>query len=107
MLDRYFRERAALRLVVILVDARRGPEDLEADLVEYLSEVRDPPIPHVYVATKIDKVPRSMAKTALGGMSERVPGRLLGFSSKTGTGRRDIWRYLLGFVKHRCDGSQS
>ena len=95
MIERYLRDRAALRLVVILIDARRGPDSLEMDLVQYLSVVRSPAVPHVFVATKLDKLPRASAKPALDAIRKQIPGHVVGFSAKTGQGRDDLWRVLL------------
>ncbi len=95
MIERYLRDRAALRLVVILVDARRGPDSLEMDLVHYLATVRSPAVPHVFVATKLDKLPRSAAKPTLDAIRKQIPGLVVGFSAKTGQGRDELWRVLL------------
>lgn len=99
MIDAYLRQRAVLRLVVILVDARRGPEDLETDLVDYLGTLRKPPIPHVFAATKLDKLPRSSAKLAVEQIAKTAPGRVIGFSAKTGQGRAALWRTILNTVR--------
>ena len=40
MIEGYLRTRASLRAVVILVDVRRGPEDEERQLVEFLQQRR-------------------------------------------------------------------
>ena len=95
MMDAYLTERPVLRLVVILVDVRRGPEDLELELVDYLSTARSPRVPHVFAATKLDKLPRSSAKLALEKIKSLAPGRMIGFSSKTGEGRDPLWRVIL------------
>ena len=99
MLERYFRDRAALDLMVILIDARRDPEELETELVEYLSIVRTPPVPHIFVATKMDKLQRSCAKSTLDSISRQIAGRVIGFSANTGSGRDELWRFLLGAVR--------
>src|SRR5580704_1925576 len=60
MIEGYLRQRASLRAVVILVDVRRGPEDEERQLADFLrqrravSEAR--PLEVIHVATKIDKI---------------------------------------------------
>jgi GTP-binding protein len=95
LIERYLRDRAALRLVVILIDARRGPDSLEMDLVQYLAVVRSPAVPHVFVATKLDKLPRASAKPTLDAIRKQIPGHVVGFSAKTGLGRDDLWRVLL------------
>lgn len=98
MIESYLRDREALRLVVILVDVRRGPEEEETMLVEYLGQVRDRPIPYVFAATKLDKVARSSAKVSLAAVAARAPGRVVGFSATTGQGREELWRILRAAV---------
>jgi GTP-binding protein len=95
MMDQYLRQRPVLRLVVILVDARRGPEDMELELIRFLAAIRSPAVPHVFAATKLDKLPRSSAKLALEEVRKRTPGRVVGFSAKTGLGRDALWRVVL------------
>jgi len=95
MMDRYLTERPVLRLVVIVVDVRRGAEDLERELVDYLGSIRKPRVPFVFAATKVDKLPRSSAKLVLESMKKQTPGRMIGFSAKTGQGREALWRVIL------------
>jgi GTP-binding protein len=66
--ERYLLERQALRLVVVLVDARRGLEDDDDDLLEMIetSKRRDRPTPKtLVVATKLDRLPLSARKPTL------------------------------------------
>ena len=95
LMDDYFRVRDGLRLVVILVDIRRGPRQLEHDLVEFLCDVRSTPIPHLWVATKIDKLSRSASKLAVDQMAKQVAAPVIGFSAATGQGRQALWRSIL------------
>jgi GTP-binding protein len=104
MVEGYLRARAALRAVVLLVDVRRGPEEEEWQLLEFLSEpsearaTKGPEL--VLVATKVDKVGAAGRKPALDAV-RRAAGRLLdkvgarsgpiGFSAVTGEGREELW----------------
>ena len=66
--ERYLLERQALRLVVVLVDARRGLENDDRDLLEMIetSKRRDRPTPKtLVVATKLDRLPLSARKPTL------------------------------------------
>ncbi|MCL2725227.1 MAG: ribosome biogenesis GTP-binding protein YihA/YsxC [Polyangiaceae bacterium] len=63
LLEGYLRDRSTLKGVVILVDARRGLEQEEIDLIDFL-RVR-PELEIVVAATKLDKLPRSMHKPRL------------------------------------------
>ena len=66
--EHYLLERQALRLVVVLIDARRGLEDDDRDLLEMIetSKRRDRPTPKTLVAaTKLDRRPLSQRKPTL------------------------------------------
>jgi GTP-binding protein len=74
--ESYLLERQALRLVVVLVDARRGLEADDRDLLEMIetSERRDRPTPKtLVVATKLDRLSASQRKPMLARIAE--PGR--------------------------------
>ena len=53
LVEGYLRERPPLRGVALLVDARRGAEEEEAQILEFLRHVG---LPAVVVATKLDKL---------------------------------------------------
>jgi GTP-binding protein len=95
MIEGYLRGRAGLRAVVLLVDVRRGVEDEERQLVDFLREPRavsDPrPLEVVLVATKVDKVGAAGRKLALEEVRRRAGGRAIGFSAVTGEGRDELW----------------
>jgi len=90
MIERYLGTRENLRLVVVLVDARREPQELDLDLVEGLVSAD---IPCALVATKVDKLPRHQHKPALLALGQAygLEGPALGFSSMTGEGRAELW----------------
>jgi len=95
MIEGYLRRRASLRAVVILVDVRRGPEDEEQQLAEFLRERRAVsearPLESIYVATKIDKLGAAARKPALDTVKKSVGGGVVGFSSVSGEGREALW----------------
>ena len=95
MIEGYLRTRASLRGVVILMDVRRGPEDEERQLAEFLAERRAVsearPLEIIFVATKIDKLSSSGRKPALEKVKKSVGSGVLGFSATTGVGREELW----------------
>ncbi len=98
MIEGYLRKRAGLRAVVVLLDVRRGLEDEEKQLVEFLAvprQVSAPgPLEVVLVATKVDKVGAAGRKPALESVrrgARDVPGKVIGFSAVTGEGREELW----------------
>jgi GTP-binding protein len=92
LLEGYLHERPTLRAVVILVDVRRGLEEEELDLIEFLEE--RPSIQIIVAATKVDKLSLSAQKPALARLSRGPDGERLevvGTSADTGAGRGPLW----------------
>ncbi|MBN2801288.1 MAG: YihA family ribosome biogenesis GTP-binding protein [Deltaproteobacteria bacterium] len=91
MIEGYLGERADLRLVVVLVDARRTPQESDGVMVYGLRQAK---LPLLVVATKIDKLTRNERFKALGairrdfGLKEE---ELVPFSSLTGEGKDLLW----------------
>lgn len=67
LLEGYFSSCRKLQKVYLLVDARRGPEEEERMLAEYLSAAG---VPYRWVATKVDKLKR----TELKGATDKLSG---------------------------------
>lgn len=94
MIEGYLGEREDLVLVVILVDARREPQETDAVLIDGL---RDAGIPCLVVATKLDKLSKHQRKPVLHTLADAFdlpPGQPIGFSSKTGDGVSEVWDAL-------------
>lgn len=95
VVEAYLAERAPLRGVVHLADARHPLTELDLGLQEFLVSVG---VPRLHVLTKADKVPRgeravvlAAARAALRvGESET----LLFFSAVTGEGVPELWRAI-------------
>jgi GTP-binding protein len=91
--ERYLLERQALRLVVVLVDVRRGLEDDDRDLLEMIetSKRRDRPTPKtLVVATKLDRLPLSARKPTLARLGA---GRLVvGTAQSDAKSIDELWR---------------
>src|SRR4051794_34076991 len=93
MIENFLEHRVGLRGVVLLVDARRGLEDEEHELLDFLGYVKQKAI---VVATKIDQLPASKKKLALEALSKNGGVRAYSFSAHTGEGRE---RLLGGVLK--------
>jgi GTP-binding protein len=95
MIEGYLQKRAGLRAVAVLVDYRRGIEDEERQLVDFLRQPRlvsDPkPLDLILVATKIDKAGAAGRKPALAVVNRNAGTRAIGFSAVTGEGREELW----------------
>jgi len=96
LLDQYLTERITLRLVILLVDVRRGFEDEERDLVSFLhtaTTTTRPPVQVVAVGTKIDKLPLSQRKIALRAcVPPGIP--MIGSSSVSKEGMDLLWKQI-------------
>ncbi len=93
MIEGYLQGRSTLRAVVLLVDIRRGFEEDDGQLAEFVTEERKgaPPLECILVATKLDKLPLSKRKPALAAFKRDTGLSPIGFSAVTGEGRDALW----------------
>ncbi len=91
MIEAYLKTRVNIKGIVLIMDARRTPEQKEFDLIQLLAELAIPIIP---VLTKADKLSKSEQKSQLAAAT-RILAPNLGspilFSSKTRMGKEEIW----------------
>lgn len=95
LLERYLGHRPSLAALVVLVDARRGAENEEDDLFEFLasSKAQRARVKTLLVATKLDKVPASKRKPELAKIKRKgVP--VLGVSAESGDGVVALWNKI-------------
>ena len=92
LIEGFLRERPGLRGAVVILDIRRGAEDDDAQLIEFLESAEVTPI---IVATKIDKLPANKRKPALAALGAQLGRRIIAYSSVTGDGREQLWKRLL------------
>jgi GTP-binding protein len=98
MVEGYLLKRSSLRVLVLLVDLRRGVESDDIELVEYWAQTKTPLI---LVANMMDKLPKAKHKPALDALraaAKGVPARAIGFSAETGHGRAELWHAILGAI---------
>ncbi len=97
MIEEYLEQRVTLRAVVLLVDVRRGLEEDDAQLLEYLAHVKRRTI---LAVTKIDKVNRNERDKCLATIKaaakRAVPAKgaqveVIATSAETGEGIEAIW----------------
>jgi GTP-binding protein len=88
MIETFLERRAGLGTVVVIVDARRGLEDDDRELLAYLAHLGKTPI---LVATKIDKATKAERKLLVERISKEARVRVLAASAETGEGREAIW----------------
>ncbi len=92
-----FVERPSLKLFIVLVDLRRGPEKEEAELFDWLDQLG---IPSLLVLTKADKLSKSQRNLAARehGKVLRRPSPALTFSALSGDGVPELWRAIMSKV---------
>lgn len=98
LIENYLRSRENLCAIVVIVDLRRGIQDDDRQLLDFLAHLKRSTI---LVATKIDKLPVNRQKTQLGRLREDVARALIGFSAETGKGRDTLIQALMSSVSEQ------
>ncbi|MBI4704626.1 MAG: ribosome biogenesis GTP-binding protein YsxC [Deltaproteobacteria bacterium] len=100
LVESYLAGRRALRAVVVLLDARRGLEADDRQLIEFVRAPRPatarPRV--VLVATKIDKVARSRRRATIAQLRAAAGEAVIGASAASGEGTAEIWAVLRAAV---------
>jgi GTP-binding protein len=88
MIEGYLRNRAPLKLAVMLVDSRIPPTESDTIMKAWLDHHR---IPNAVVLTKIDKLSRNEINRALHTGAQTLDTKeLIAFSAVTGYGKNQI-----------------
>ncbi len=91
LVETYLSHRRNLRAVVVIVDLRRGVEEDDAQLLDYLHAQR---IPAVLVATKADKLAYGARRRRVGEVAKDVThpvAALIVCSAESGEGIEGLW----------------
>ena len=90
MIEGYLKGSPTLRAVVVLLDARREPDDRDIRLIDWLKQYD---IPAIYALTKADKLNRQEAALTQRDIHTRlgISSPLLLTSAKTGQGMKELW----------------
>jgi GTP-binding protein len=91
MIEGYLRKRVGVRLVVVIVDVRRGVSEEDAQLLEFLDSLGHEAL---LVATKLDKLTKSQQKPTLAELRRSSQRQVFGFSSVTQDGRTPLLHRL-------------
>jgi len=94
LVESYLAGRDVLRAVVLLVDARRGGEEEERELLEYLAGLG---VPVQVVLTKADKLPKAHRRPAAAAVRRELglARDPLLCSATTADGLDQLWRFML------------
>jgi GTP-binding protein len=98
LIEGYLKNRSTLRVVIILGDVRREPQEEE---ILYAQWLKQHAIPLMIVVTKIDKATKLQQTKALRLWKDRLDfeGNIIPFSAATGEGKDRIWKHLIHFIK--------
>lgn len=93
MIEGFLEHRVGLRGVILLIDVRRGVQDEELQMLEFMEHIGGQSL---LVATKIDRVPKNKRRPLLRQLKQQ-PGAAgaIGFSANTGEGRQELWQAIL------------
>jgi GTP-binding protein len=98
LVEAYVAQRDTLRAVVVIIDARRGPEDEEAELIAWLEQAGR----RVIVAlTKADKLSKAQRRPAAAAARRRLglAREPILFSAVSLEGVDELWRAVLVAVR--------
>jgi len=93
-IDPYLRDRESLALCVALVDVSVPPQQSDQRLLDFLrSSERE----FIVVGTKADRISGNKLRTAIKTLEQELGASpILSFSSKTGSGKAELWRAIRG-----------
>ena len=95
LVERYLADRTPLCGTLLLVDVRRGMQEDEAMLLDFLAHHG---IPSALVVTKVDKLGRGAAGRVLAEIRRARALPVVGFSSLARQGRVETWRIVAGWL---------
>jgi GTP-binding protein len=91
LVEGYLSRRRALAGVLVLADIRRGPQEEEWQLAEYLDTLG---IDRVWVFTKADKLTRGERARRLAELEREVDEPMIVVSGETGAGVEELERWM-------------
>lgn len=95
-IEEYFRRRHNLRGVVVLMDSRLGPTELDRQMFGWLEELGLRAVP---VLTKADKASQRELNQALKETERIGLNHPVIFSARTGQGKDRLWKAILELLK--------
>ena len=105
MIEEYMVNRETLVCVILIVDFRRTPTELDIELKNWL-ERRG--MDFIVVATKLDKISRNERASLLQILNETFSGEgrapVIAYSSKRNAGRQELWNAMLKKLEEKKIG---
>jgi GTP-binding protein len=91
-IEPYLQTRETLALSIVLVDSNIAPQDKDKQLIEWLQFNNRP---YVIVGTKADRVSNNVLNNSVRALKSAFStDAILPYSTKTGAGRSELWRYI-------------
>jgi GTP-binding protein len=91
MVEAYLQSREAIRLVILILDSRRGLSPEDSTLLDWLDYHAIPTLIVLTKADKLSQLERARLKKVLAGIRLLEDRLLLFFSAVTGEGKDDLW----------------
>ena len=91
MVEAYLQSREAIRLVILILDSRRGLSPDDSTLLDWLDYHGIPTLLALTKADKLSQLERARQKKVLAGIRLLEGRPLLFFSAHTGEGKDDLW----------------
>jgi len=94
LISAYMADRRKLAAVIVILDVRRDPNEMDLSLFQMLDELDIPPIVVLTKADKIKRGQRAKRKAEIARSLEMKNSELILFSAVTGDGKAEIWRAI-------------
>jgi len=94
MVESYLQTRATIRLVVVILDARRGVSAEDLSLLDWLDHHRLPSLMVLTKADKLSQIERARQKRNLTENLLLAAKKFLFFSASTGEGKEELWKKI-------------
>ena len=93
LIEGYLLGRSTLRLLVLIMDIRHGPQPGDIQMLEWMQANE---LPYLEVLTKADKLSRNRlaAMRRKAGSGGQPQGEACFFSARSGIGTKDIWKAI-------------
>jgi GTP-binding protein len=96
-IEPYLENRSSLVLSIVLIDSNIPPQRSDEQLIEWLRAKKRS---FVVVGTKSDRVSNNQLQNSIRKLTEHFQiERILPYSTKTGTGKNELWREIGGVAK--------
>ena len=99
MVESYLQTRQEIRLVVLILDARRGTSPDDLALLDWLDYHGIPCAIALTKADKLSQIERARQKKALAEISLLSGKTLLFFSAVTGEGKDELWKLIQVYLQ--------